>query len=62
LGLDRTEYEPEQFPGLIYRPERHECVILIFGSGKVVLTGCESSDAAQRALDDLLTVIQDLGV
>lgn len=24
LGLDRTEYEPEQFPGLIYRPEEHK--------------------------------------
>jgi len=62
LGLDRTEYEPEQFPGLIYRPEKHDCVILIFGSGKVVLTGCKSSDAAQRALDGLISTIQDLGV
>ena len=53
LGLDRTEYEPEQFPGLIYRPEEHNCVLLIFGSGKVVITGCKDSDAAQSALDDL---------
>jgi len=62
LGLDRTEYEPEQFPGLIYRPETRDCVILIFGSGKVVLTGCESLDAAQRALDALISTTQDLGV
>jgi TATA-box binding protein (TBP), component of TFIID and TFIIIB len=32
LGLDSTEYEPEQFPGLIYRPEKFECVLLVFGS------------------------------
>jgi transcription initiation factor TFIID TATA-box-binding protein len=53
LGLDRTEYEPEQFPGLIYRPEEHNCVLLIFGSGKVVITGCKDLDTAQSALDDL---------
>jgi transcription initiation factor TFIID TATA-box-binding protein len=53
LGLDQTEYEPEQFPGLIYRPEEHNCVLLIFGSGKVVITGCKDLDTAQSALDDL---------
>jgi transcription initiation factor TFIID TATA-box-binding protein len=38
FGLDRTEYEPEQFPGLIYRTEVGTTV-LVFGSGKVVITG-----------------------
>lgn len=28
LGLEVTEYEPEQFPGLVYRPHDHECVLL----------------------------------
>jgi transcription initiation factor TFIID TATA-box-binding protein len=36
LGLESTEYEPEQFPGAIYRTE--EGVVLIFSSGKVVIT------------------------
>lgn len=53
LGLDRTEYEPEQFPGLIYRPERQNCVLLIFGSGKVVITGCKDLSVAQVALKEL---------
>lgn len=53
LGLDRTEYEPEQFPGLIYRPEGHRCVLLIFGSGKVVITGAKDVETAQSALDNL---------
>ncbi|WP_144797717.1 TATA-box-binding protein [Halorubrum depositum] len=53
LGLDRTEYEPEQFPGLIYRPEEHNCVILIFGSGKVVITGCKDQSVAESALESL---------
>ncbi|WP_154018015.1 hypothetical protein [Halorubrum sp. AJ67] len=36
--------------------------MLIFGTGEVVLTGCESSDAAQRALDGVISTIQNLGV
>ncbi|WP_135666491.1 TATA-box-binding protein [Halorhabdus rudnickae] len=36
LGLESTEYEPEQFPGATYRTE--EGVVLIFSSGKVVIT------------------------
>ena len=32
-------YEPELFPGLIYRMVRPRIVLLIFVSGKVVLTG-----------------------
>ncbi len=36
LGL---QYEPELFPGLIYRMKQPKIVLLIFVSGKVVLTG-----------------------
>lgn len=36
LGLENVEYEPEQFPGAIYRTEN--AVILIFGTGKIVIT------------------------
>jgi len=42
LGLEETEYEPEQFPGVIYRPSKYNVVFLIFGSGKVVITGAPS--------------------
>jgi transcription initiation factor TFIID TATA-box-binding protein len=37
LGVAETEYEPEQFPGLIYRES--EGVMLVFASGKVLSTG-----------------------
>jgi transcription initiation factor TFIID TATA-box-binding protein len=39
LGLENIEYEPEQFPGLIYRIKQPKVVVLIFGSGKLVITG-----------------------
>jgi transcription initiation factor TFIID TATA-box-binding protein len=60
LGLERTEYEPEQFPGLVYRPVEHDCVLLLFGSGKVVVTGAPEVSIAQQAFTDLLKRLEDL--
>ena len=37
LRMEHVEYEPEQFPGLIYRGDTGTA--LIFSSGKVILTG-----------------------
>lgn len=53
LGLDNIEYEPEQFPGLVYRLEKG--VILIFSSGKLVLTGFTDCSDAKDALQRLST-------
>jgi transcription initiation factor TFIID TATA-box-binding protein len=53
LGFERVEYEPEQFPGLVFRPENTSCVILVFGSGKVVITGGRSEEEAKKAISKL---------
>jgi len=57
LGLERVEYEPEQFPGLVYRIDEPKVVALLFGSGKIVLTGAKKTDdiyaAVKRIHDDL---------
>jgi TATA binding protein of transcription factor TFIID len=34
LGLENVEYEPEQFPGLVYRVEEPKVVLLLFGSAR----------------------------
>ncbi|GAB4306459.1 MAG: TATA-box-binding protein [Methanobacteriaceae archaeon] len=47
LGLENTEYEPEQFPGLVYRLSDPKVVLLLFGSGKVVCTGAKTFDDAR---------------
>ncbi|QLG61939.1 TATA-box-binding protein [Halorarum salinum] len=60
LGLEFTEYEPEQFPGLVYRPTNHNCVMLIFGSGKVIITGTTDVHSAEEAVADLLKEIDTL--
>jgi len=57
LGLESVEYEPEQFPGLIYRPNKYDCVFLIFASGKVVITGSTNPDTAKIAFDQLLKIV-----
>lgn len=53
LGLEKTEYEPEQFPGLVYRPDNSSCTILVFSSGKMVITGIDNEKTAQRELERL---------
>ncbi len=50
LPFDKVEYEPEQFPGLIYRLDYPRVVCLIFGSGKMVITGARAKDEILEAL------------
>ena len=50
LGLDRVEYEPEVFPGLVYRLNDPKVVILLFGSGKLVCTGARKPQDVEVAV------------
>jgi transcription initiation factor TFIID TATA-box-binding protein len=49
----RMMYEPEQFPGLIYRMEDPKAVILIFASGKLVCTGTTKEKEVYQAVENL---------
>ena len=57
IYLENTEYEPEQFPGLVYRLEEPKAAALIFGSGKIVCTGTTSPEEAETAV---LKIIEEL--
>lgn len=46
LGLNHTEYEPEQFPRIIYRSEECEAVAIIFTTGKAIVTGTVDQNEA----------------
>ena len=48
--LENTEYEPEQFPGLVYRMDDPKVTFLLFGSGKVICTGGRSIADVKRAV------------
>ena len=51
LNLENIEYEPEQFPGLVYRIHDPKIVALLFSSGKIILTGGKNIEDIKRGLD-----------
>jgi transcription initiation factor TFIID TATA-box-binding protein len=59
LGLDRTEYEPEQFSGLVYRPPESPVVVLLFNTGALVITGATEPADAETAVMALTTRLSD---
>ena len=50
LGLENVEYEPEQFPGLVYRVFDPKVVFLIFKSGGIVCTGAKTVEDINTAV------------
>ena len=62
LNLEGAEYEPEQFPGLIYHIQEPKAAFLIFKSGKVVCTGTRSAKEAQAALEVATSNLKDIGM
>lgn len=53
LGIEYTEYEPEQFPGMFYRPEEIDCVLTLFSTGKLVVTGITDEQVGRDAVEFL---------
>ena len=57
--LERTMYEPEQFPGLIYRMAEPKVVILLFASGKLVCTGAKKEQDVYDAVQKLHVLLEE---
>lgn len=55
-----SSYEPELFPGLIYRMIKPKIVLLIFVSGKIVLTGAKVREEIYQAFEMIYPVLQGL--
>ena len=62
VTLGRTMYEPEQFPGLIYRMDVPKVVILLFASGKLVCTGAKKEEEVYTAVDKLHKRLREEGL
>lgn len=60
LSLEAIEYEPEQFPGLVYRIKDPKIVALLFSSGKIILTGGKNLTDVKKGLDVLEASIKDV--
>ena len=62
LGLENVEYEPEQFPGLVYRIKEPKVAMLLFASGKIVCAGAKSTEDASKAVEKLAEDLSSLGL
>jgi len=53
LELENTEYEPEQFPGLVYKLDNPTTTFLLFSNGKLVCTGTKNRNQLEDAMKQL---------
>jgi len=62
LGIENIEYEPEQFPGLVCRIKQPKVVVLIFGSGKLVITGGKSPEECEEGVRIVRMQLKNMGL
>jgi len=61
FNLENSEYEPEQFPGLVYRMEDPKVAFLLFGSGKIVCTGARNIQDVSTAVKKVSKKLKEIG-
>ncbi len=61
MKLENTEYEPEQFPGLVYKLMEAKATFLLFSNGKIVCTGTKSEEQVNNAIEMLLDKLKAVG-
>ena len=54
LEMENTEYEPEQFPGLVYKLKDQNATFLLFSNGKLVCTGTKNKQQLESSMIELL--------
>jgi transcription initiation factor TFIID TATA-box-binding protein len=61
LLLRNVNYEPDQFPGLIYKMDDINVILLFFSSGKIVCTGAKNYDDASKAIEMMKEKLSSFG-
>ena len=61
-ALPNTEYNPEQFPGLVMRIKEPKTSALIFSSGKIVCTGAKSMQIVKESIDMIIKNVEKIKV
>ncbi len=61
MESDNTEYEPEQFPGLVFRLDKPKTVMLIFRSGKIIITGAKTPKDADISAEKTKRMVKKIG-
>jgi len=59
LELENTEYEPEQFPGLVYKLAEPNATFLLFSNGKLVCTGTKNNQQLEDSMTQLIKRIKE---
>jgi transcription initiation factor TFIID TATA-box-binding protein len=60
IKLENTEYEPEQFPGLVYKLRGTKATFLLFTNGEIVCTGTKSEAEVHEAVKKLVEVLKNV--
>ena len=60
LKLPHTEYEPEQFPGLVHKLKGTNATFLLFSNGKIVCTGTRNEKQVHEATDKLIANLKEI--
>ncbi len=59
LELENTEYEPEQFPGLVYKLIEPNATFLLFSNGKLVCTGTKNKQQLDESMTQLIKKLKE---
>ena len=62
IVMEYAMYEPEVFPGLIYRMQDPKTVFLIFSTGRIVCTGAKNKSVVREAVLKLNKEVRELGI
>src|SRR3989338_7943945 len=60
--LPNTEYNPEQFPGLVLRIKDPQTSALIFSSGKIVCTGARTMEQVELSIQSIIKSLKKLNI
>ena len=58
--LENSEYEPETFPGLVYKVPNSHITFLLFSTGKIVCTGAKNEREIHTAVANLVKTLKKL--
>jgi len=60
--LSNTEYNPEQFPGLVIRIKEPKTTALIFSSGNVVCTGAKTMEEVDKSIKKIIKTLEKINI
>lgn len=61
LALEGSDYDPERFPGLVYRTQNPKTTALLFQSGKIVCTGAKGVDELHKNIEHVFQSLRNVG-